>query len=551
MRLLRLNGSNVDIDDNTAIGITIQTYDFKEPGKRKIKVSNNFNIPVTSNNLEIIGFANNVQSTDKTVYGKLTCNYWVDNKQLIENAFARVTEIGDRINIFVFEKPDVWELMKTFLWEDFTDEFLTWLQDEKGYPTAASPFLGNFNDFILDYIGTTEGLLLPMYMGNLYNYNPGSGYLEDETNIWLKYYPDTADEPANGGHFCAYAISIFEFIEYKYSVNFLTSGGLVTKNIWDDAIAPLIYTPLRNIDVRYHYTGIVNDGFYFELLASGQFQPEKDIDDKGDKSLYDFVNSFLQHFNILIDDLFINDEKVMALRRFDDMENDAPVINFGNITGKAKFKPSIDKFVQTNYIKFKEIYEGGNSLLNSRTITCKNENLDATGTLFEIDAYVPDFINITGGVVPNLSPKESFKTFQFLISEGTTTDQITISISEDTPASQTVSINLLKAAIYDLSGEYLFIDNIVEYPIYYDIEKWLTLSDVFEFEFWKLYWIKELNGSFFINKISGFNPQKSNKPTKMELIRISDRTPQLFDDFEYWTDGFAEEFSDGLGNFYY
>ena len=52
-RLLRINGFDIDIDDETAIGITLQSYDIKEPSQRKVNITNSFTIPLTTNNNKI------------------------------------------------------------------------------------------------------------------------------------------------------------------------------------------------------------------------------------------------------------------------------------------------------------------------------------------------------------------------------------------------------------------------------------------------------------------------------------------------------------------
>jgi hypothetical protein len=45
MRLLRFNGQDIDIDEQTSIGIDIQCFDIKSPLQRKINISNSFTIP--------------------------------------------------------------------------------------------------------------------------------------------------------------------------------------------------------------------------------------------------------------------------------------------------------------------------------------------------------------------------------------------------------------------------------------------------------------------------------------------------------------------------
>lgn len=557
MRLLRINGVKVDIDNQTAIGVDSQSYDIKSPGVRKVNITNDFTIPATDHNLQIFGYADNPQSTSLNIYGLNTIEYWVNNQILISDARVRVNQItsntpsnkNGRISLFVFQKPDVWDELKLVVWPDFVKDFIKWMQDVNGLPSKYNPFIGNFGEFIEPYTEATEGVKLPMYFGNLYNYDPDGGlqYLEDPNSIYLRYWPEIGDK-ADGGHFCVYIKTIFQYIEQKYNVDFLTAGSQKLGNIWDDAIATSLYIPVRDIGIRFVYTGSNVTGFYFEFNEDTKFLPLKDQKDKAGKKLYDLVNSFFQHLNIIKDEF---DDNVIRLARFDDIKTLADVRDWsGKLSGQPKFKPFIDGFQRESRIKFKEIYEEGDELLNSKVITCNNQNLDATTDLFDIDAYVCSFLNISGGVVPDLSPKESFKTFTFLLDNGLTDDIINIYQSED-GNEQRATFRLQKAALYSLDSEYNFLDEILTYPRYYEVEKWLTLNEIKDLEFFRQYYIRELNGSYFLNKISGYNPEKSNKPTKLELIYVSDKTPIKPPDLNYYTDGVGDPWTDGIGDIYY
>jgi hypothetical protein len=547
MRLLRINDIDVDIDDQTAIGIDFQSYDVKQPGKNFINISNTFTVPLTANNKAIFGNAENPQSLNTDIYEESICNYWIDNEQLIKNAKCRVDEIQDRISIFIFQKDDIWDILKSIDWADFIPDFITWLQTTKSYPSSSSPFVGAFLDFLTTYSTTTEGVFLPMYFGNFYNYDPPSG-AEDSTNIWLK-----KTEFQEGGHFCIYAKTIFEYIEDTYDVNFLTSGGVLPGNIWDDPFADAIYVPAKELTISFRLITVLIHEIYFEpvTVSSELFNPLSGQRDKKDKTLYDFVNAFMQHFNILKDELEVNGDPVIRLARFDDLETIAEVKDFsGNLSKKPLYQPFIKGYGQQNRIKFKEIFPEGDTLLNSKTLTSLNVNSDYSIDLFDIDSYVPGFIEITGGVVPDLSITESFKTFVFLLSDGLTDDNITVWVN-DTGGGTFTALKLQKAALYSLTSEYNFLDDIITYPRYYEVEKWLSLTDLKDFEFFKQYFIRELNGSFFINKISGFNPDKSKEATKLEIIKISDRTPLVDPDLDYWTDGVEDAFTDGEGDYFY
>lgn len=551
MRLLRINNIDVDIDNETAIGIDFQSYDIKEPGKNFINISNTFTIPATANNKAIFGNAGNPQSLSTKIYEQATCNYWVNNEQLIKDAKVRVEEIKDRISLFIFQKDDIWDTLKSVYWFDFIGDFITWGQTYKGWESAGSPST-NSNVFINKYANTTDGIFLPMYFGNLYNYDPVTSgtYLENNATIYMKYWKSPIQ--SEGGHFCIYAKTIFEYIEYAYNVNFLTSGGVLPGNIWDDPLASAVYIPAKDITIMYTGTSPTSINIYLVRrdYYNSFFTPLSDQKDKEDKTLYDFVNSFMLHFNILKDELIIDNEPVIRLARFDDLETLATVKDWsGNLTGKQLFKPIIDGINQYNVIKFKEIYPEGNSLINSKVLTCLNKNLDLNQDLFDIDAYINSVIDITGSgeFIPDLSIKESFKTFTFLISTGLTTNSI--SVASSSLVSPTVfNLAVLKLqipALYNLDSEYNFLDDIITYPKYYEVEKWLTLTDLKDFQFFKQYYIRELNGSFFVNKISGFNPDKSKEATKLELIKISDKTPlPVITEIDYWMDGVGDPWTD-------
>lgn len=516
MRLLKFNNQLVDIDEQTAIGIDFQAYDVAKPGSRKVSVSNNFTIPKTAANMRMVGFAGNPQSIDNSVYDKIVVDYFNDNMQLIKKGSAQVTEVGERISVLVYEKESFWELMADYLWPDFLVDFISWMQTEKSLPSATSPFVGTFQQFIDGYINTTEGLILPFFVGNLARYDVGGSFLEDTTKLWLKRNEAGSGETTFGGHWCIYSKTIFEFIESKYGVNLSVTDNTLDYNIFEDAVASVDYVRAGNISIEYTPTG-----FYFSANASGVFSPEKTTNDKESKSLYDFVNAWFQRYNCIIDKAKTTDGTTKYIvRRFDDITK-SPVIDLsGKMSGDYKFKPIIDGIKQTGYIKFSSVYEGGDELTNAKKVTCYNKNIDPGGTdnaIFSIDSYIPGSIVLGGDVVPDLSPNDSLKTFEFFISQGLASTTIKAMEGGD---ERTANATLQIARTYDLNSEYVTYATMVQYPKAYTIKRWMSLADIYKIVYFARYWIKELNGYFFINKISGYNPQKSQEATTIELIKL-------------------------------
>lgn len=568
MRLIRVtdvdgNVYQLDIDDSTSIGIDFQAYDFKEPGKRKINISNSFTVPATSHNMRAFGFPGNVHTRSNRFYEKWYIDYWIDNIHFVKNARMRLEQIdleANRITLFIFEKADIWEDMRNLLWPDMIPELLIWLRDVKGYPvrvggSSTHEFSGSLEQFLNQYVGNTEGLILPLYFGNQAQFlrytesNYGDNELGNSaiTLYSWGYNPDELTEKlySEGGHFAIFARTMFEFLEYKYGYNFYTAGGGFAGNIWDDSIISSVYTPVRDICVS-TITG--NKWAFFQRNESypGYFYPYKDTGDKTDKSVFDFVQSFFHHFNIVIDSE--DNSTDVKLRRFDDITLHGRVYDWSGLAKQPLFKPYITGYAQNNYIKFASVYTGGNEYLNSKTIVCGNTSLDTESDLFTIDAHIPGVSQRFSA--PMIDTEESFETFQFFVNSAvTTTNNVLIRCFNRLDQVVHVAyIKLYTAQLVSLSTEYLTLDGALTHPEYYEIEKWLSLSDMVNFGPFNLYYFRELNGTYFINKISGFNPDKSKAPTKMEVIKITDKAPEAVFNTNFWTDGIGDTWTDGSGD---
>ena len=538
MRLLRINGHNIDLDDQTSIGITFQAFDIKEPGSRKVKYSNTFTIPRTANNLAAIGDPSNKHSLSLLIYAPLSCDYYEGNLHVVNNGKCRIEAISDRISVYIYEKKDVWDSIKDVKFADFATDFVRFL----GLPTYSTPVLSSFADFLQPYTTATTGVYLPYYFSNLYGVEEDgvSGFIEKPNQLFLHY------KGWSGGHFAVYWRDIFRFIEHKYGVNFATSGGVVNGNVWDDQYAQAVYRPLRGLGVKYNY---IAGGWYFDYTNTANFEPHGEVSECEDMTLYDVVTCFMQHFNILIDEIDVNGVEVTRMARWDNIDTAAVVDWSGRVTGITTFKPTIDSYAQKNYIKYSEVYEGGAETAVARILTSNNKNLDPTTELFSINAYYPGVISTGGIYALDLTTDASINNNMVLIDSGVVTSSAVYYF--DTAQTYGATLSMRVAGVYSLSGEYQFLDTVIKYPKYYELTKWLTVSDVLNIQFFNQYYFEELGCSCFINKIANFNPSKGLQPTKIELIKISEKTPVYPPDIDYWMDGVTDPWTDGLGDYWF
>lgn len=509
MRLLKFNNEFVDIDDKTAIGITLQAYDVKTPGERKVNTSNSFTIPKTSRNMRLIGNAGDVQFKSTAVYDTLSCEYYIDSYRAINKGRVMVNDVGERISLRIYEKETFWDLMKEFLWGDFQRDFLIWLYVNKSIPSISNPFNGSYSDFIDLFTNTIDGIILPYTQSNLAKYDVGGSFLEDTNEIYLKYESGSVD--SLGGHFGIYIKTIFEYIEETYDVDFGVNKTF-DYNIFQDVYGSVLYTMARN------YTVVKNAGGYYIDYNEKRFEPYDKTVSYESKSLYDCVRGYFQVFNCLIDkESLIKTNSPYMVRRFDDIVN-ADVEDFSDNyeINTRKFYPSVKNYRQQNYIKFSKIYKDGDSLNNSKKITSLNKNLEAGNTetsLFRIDGFVNSLI----GVGANLTEEESFETFSFFINSNTRFVDVS-TVFDGTKETSNKELNV--AEMYGINGEYQTLDSMLDYPVRYTIRKWLSLNDIENLKYFKKYFVRELNGIYFLSKVSGYNPDKSEKSTTLEFIKI-------------------------------
>lgn len=566
MRLLRINNIDIDIDENTSIGIDIQAYDIKDSLKQKFNVSNSFSIPKTTKNLAALNFGSNVNINDTSIYDKYSVNYWVYSYQLITNGYCYIQNVAERINLIVVDKKEFWEEIKdpSYNLKLLNDYALLNLN----LPTKTNVAAYDFEGFINRLLAGDWDIELLFYFSNFLNISDSLPYaLETQKNLTLgtelsicltcSNFINVKTEAwnVNGNHFSITYLNYFKLIEKYFDVN-LNTGENFYGNLFNDEIFLKMSVPVRTFGLTRK-----DDGYYFSNEAEYNLTfpkpfvlyPYTSIEFGKDNSIYDFITSVFKQFNVFIKTISDTEFKIY---RFDKLESYAEIIDFsGMITGVYDFKPLVQGFSQSSFIKWNKVYKGGDSYSNSKKIVCKNKNIDLTKDLFTISGYVPSLLKT--GVTDNefslnlSTEEEALKNNVFLINSGVDTiNDVIINFSSETNGIETISKKLKVASIYDLNSEYQLISKIMEYPKFYEIKKWLSVPDVMNFDFFRLYWIQELNASFFVNKISGFNPDKSKEPVTIELIKVNE-TPALVPKAEMWVDGFGNPFVDGEENIFY
>jgi hypothetical protein len=240
---------------------------------------------------------------------------------------------------------------------------------------------------------------------------------------------------------------------------------------------------------------------------------------------------------------------------------------------EMEYKPIVEGYGQQNIIKMVPADNAG-EMAGARVLVSNNENSEATKELFTVNAYVPTFLSLLWyPFVPAMHEAKSVEKLTFFRSSQRRAiftvsgkyqtippevlQQLPKKIQKviprgdysNTPDWQVVGVYLFAPEVYSVSAEYNFLESIINSPETYKVKRWVTSSQMENFRKIATYYVLELGGWFYVNKIKGFNPVKSKQPVEFELIKVPwQRMPQLPEKpieisdrwiFEtgYWDDG--------------
>lgn len=574
MRYLWIKRELADIDDKTAIGIDLQAYDLKEPGKLKVNVSNSFSIPATAVNLRILGNPGNPHRLNNTIYDKIRVDYQVNNTMYIENGSARIESIKDgRINMYVASRPTFVDNMKAtplnyFLKKWFNNEF-----ENDNFST--------FKDLVDNYGMGHKGVKLSPYISTpadlvdteeavpeYFDFFNGATY---ENAIALMVQNDIEGWNAFGGHFCIYIEPLFRYMESYFGVD-IGSENEASYSLFKDGEFKKIYIPARNIISRHTMSGWSLQWIDWD----GEVWTNKPLDFEPYEGLtaYDLFIETLKLLGYGVEDIggkyeLIRLDKIGLVPLKSDI---LPGYMEADFRSKMEYRPNIEGYALQNIIKMTPDSEAG-ELAGAKIVESGNKNTEGKADLFTVNAYVPYFRGLVNGkIVPDLRSDDACKKITFLKDSNELihlgvcdfVDTITESDYPSLPRWLKKGINkvlgrwktntvyytsLRRPDIYVVANEYRFLDDILTAPEMYKVKRWVTSSQMENFRKIATYYVPELGGWFYVNKIKGFNPVKSKQPVEFELIKVPwQRMPQLPEKpieisdrwiFEtgYWDDG--------------
>ena len=143
-----INEELLQLNENKGIGLTYQIGSILNPGNRAGNLSNNFKVPKTRRNTEILGNLSNINSATNVPYQRNTAKIIQDGVEVFPGGFAVVDSTGSDYKITVYSgNVSFFDLIKgaNISDLDLSDLCLDW---------TVSNVIASFNN--------TEGLIFPI-----------------------------------------------------------------------------------------------------------------------------------------------------------------------------------------------------------------------------------------------------------------------------------------------------------------------------------------------------------------------------------------------------
>jgi hypothetical protein len=485
----------LDIDEQSAIGLTFKSFDIRNPNNIGVSHSNAFTLPRTPKNEQVHGF----EAANDDVYSRWLVDYINDNEYIIKDGRFMVESVGERITCSIFGRDSGWDIMAKTSWSDFMQLYVDWLTDN--HTTVYT----DYATMISTLAAATTHVKLAGYYGDLYTLSDRKQAItESGSSLILGY------SGLNGGHFCTHSKSIFEAIKDIYGVDF--TGG-------DDSIFLTVnsYFQNRNIDFRIDGTSqaVIEYSRGWVNTNDGTIELDKE-----GLTVVDFIRSFMLSHGVILDRI---DERTYTMQAIEALDT-APIYDLSGLSADEpiEFMPLLDGVGQQSVIDFTSYAESIPVGSVAKVLTCNNRNAEAKTNYIKIDAHIPAGYVNENYIMLGLFDSGSRSKFTFLV-DSDISDSLTF-VRWEGFSSQGVAATVAIASILPIP--YDIWEGIIDKPKAYKVKKWLNPVDIKNLKFFQRYWVEELRGNFYLSAVNGFNPEGSLSPTELELILIN-RTIEL------------------------
>ena len=513
MKRIEINGEFADLSEES-IGLNWQYFDVSNPGVRINPFTSTIKLPFTARNKRLLGYGDAIGGNMDGIRAVANVNYWLGAYKVISNGYLKVTEIDKAYICSITAKNSTVDLLENLTFKEILDDAAV------VFGTTISATLASLRD-------GTSGWLLPRVLydnitSSIWNIGGGFG-VAVRHELWIK------------------ISTLFDHIENLTGVSFkiIEDGDvldLADSVIYTDYLSKM-YTPTW----KYHLLKSQANFLTTSLQeTSGRlFTEDKRIETPllkifGGLSPWSFIKSVAQIFGSIIE----VSNNVITIISLNELKKFTPV----NLSGKVeKYKKSINipGVEARNIVGYKITDNLPNSF--GRILITADVKPDVEKELFVFDLclpgmYVPSLYMSTSQTFfnTNYGSNQDLATRPLILFDGGDSVSTTVGYGSTTatgwgPITTPAyygTVNLKVLTYLPLTGFYTEYQKWLTAGIYFEADVALNLFDFMRLRPYKLVWIPELGGSFFVNKITNFDPY-SGKPAKMQLVKADVTVPAI------------------------
>ncbi len=498
-----LNSEEIRMFPDIAIGVTIENFNISDISNRKIDRTNVIRVPKAGNE-DIFEFSSIPNAPTDYAYQDYDFDLIIDGIKIYDNGRAFIAgEDESSYTLQITNSKNIVDLLKS-------------ISLAKLYE-GADITLTDITEFLDVFKQKTAGFKIDF----LYN--------EDDPDV------DTYKWYAWYNYISIYVSTILAKIAADFNISF--SGNLLTDADYIEMRIPCVSA---NITGDYYF----EDNYYIHI---------QNLVIHDSLNAWDLLKIIMQ----LTCSVFKINGTDIELQKFNDLDVVTPVDWSGKLVSKSK-KFSIPDTAQKNYIKHTVASEVDKNQ-DGGLIECNNLNIPYEKDLATMKDKLFPFRDINSfytGASANpllgiqLEKKDTF--IDDLTHSPTRVKglkDLIILVDSDEYLNQPIDIWLyyrkreivppfkwLPASLndnlvwylgttiveyYNPTANYSLIETMLTDPVFYEAELLLNIVDIYTFDHFKAVKIDELEGLFYVNKISDFLATSPGTPTKVELIKIS------------------------------
>lgn len=529
MYTIKINGSIVDLDGDSAIGVTRRGFNFSEPDTLGLSSSNTFTLPATSHNSKILGFPANVDmytyNSTGMAYSEFSAEVYIDGI-LVLSGKAYLTDYNGRYSIKVVDGRNIFDAINEIPLSG--GDSLTTLLASKINEEVDS---GDYDDYITYGANANGMLFIPYSAGGLYESWPYLLVNDDNVEEVVNYIDSIGTVSENYNHMCTEFIGGQTVGNYKGG-HFFVKVTDVIDTIMDEVGATVTFpsiTSFIRIPDLILYKDLISGDYYMTEGTSYKYSMESN-DEECKLTALDILKVIMQEYCLVLDVTYnsITQKYNCKFTQFNDVPSNE--YNLNDIEKPSLVTYTLENYCNRQWIAYSSLGNDEDATITGgKLIEVENESLEKGNdetVLFSINRHL-------GGYLIRVDGNTQTETVQFNLIDSDTYDKIII-VDKGVQAPYTVTVHRIMANIVDASvnvnlytavqatvGTTNFWDsfeNYVEKPVSITVKCGMNPVIFNNIRQDCLVTFKNMPGKWYVQEVSGYNPNVGNDATIKAIL---------------------------------